>query len=76
MENADLLTNATATAEWGREEERLLETEITVLQAKLELMREVNSRLTGRPKSRRARPAPKLVEADAPAASEPPELVA
>jgi hypothetical protein len=75
MDNANLLTNACATLEWAREEERLQEIEVTIAQARLEAIREVVTRLSGKPRARRGRPpAPKLVE-DAPTTSEP-DLVA
>jgi hypothetical protein len=76
MDDASLLTNAAAAIEWAREEERLEELEVTIHQARLEALREVRARLEGKPRARRVRPsAPKLVEADAAAPSEP-ELVA
>jgi len=60
MENADLLTNAAALLERARSDERALE-EMTVLQTRLEAVREVVAALTGRPRVRRQR-APRLVE--------------
>ena len=75
IENADLATNAAATLEWARGEEQMLETEISVMQARLELVRELVTRLSGKPRARRGRPpTPKLVE-DAPVQTEP-DLVA
>ena len=60
MENHDLLTAAAATLEWAREEERLQELEVTIAQARLEAIREVVTRLSGKPRTRRGRPpAPK-----------------
>jgi hypothetical protein len=55
MENADILTNASAALERYRSEERLLETEVTVMQARLELVREFISALSGKPRVRRPR---------------------
>lgn len=62
-ENADLLTNATIALDRYRAEERALELELTVMQTRLELIREVVGALAGKPRARRGRPpAPKLVE--------------
>ena len=55
-DNASLLTNACALLERYRAEERLLEQEIAVQQARLETVREVVSALSGKPRSRRGRP--------------------
>ena len=65
MENADLLTNAAALLERARSDERALELEMTVLQTRLEAVREVVAALTGKPRVRRQR-APRLVETPEP----------
>ena len=54
-DNADLLTNAAAALERYRAEERLLELELSVLQARLELVREFTASLAGKPRIRRRR---------------------
>jgi hypothetical protein len=62
-ENADLLTNAAAALERYRLEEQQLESEISVQQARLELVREFVAALAGKPRARRSRPpGPKLVD--------------
>lgn len=60
-ENADILTAATVALERYRGDERALETEIAILQTRLELTREFVSALSGKPRARRSRP-PRLVE--------------
>ena len=60
-DNASLLTNAAALLKRARNDEQTLELEMTVLQTRLEMMREVVAALTGRPRVRRQR-APRLVE--------------
>ena len=62
-DNASLLTNACALLERYRAEERLLEQEIAVQQARLETVREVVSTLSGKPRARRGRP-PKVEQPD------------
>jgi hypothetical protein len=54
-ENADLLTNAAATLEWARNEEQTLETEVTIMQARLELVRELVAKLSGKRRAGRPR---------------------
>ena len=66
-DNASLLTNAASLLERYRAEERLLEQEIAVQQARLETVREVVSALSGKPRSRRGRP-PKVEQPDIEAA--------
>ena len=68
-DNASILSAATAALERYRADERALETEIAVLQTRLELTREFVAALTGKPRTRRGRP-PRLVEQaeEAPAA--------
>lgn len=56
MENADLLTNAAAALERYRDEERSLEMERAVLDARLEIVREIVLALSGKPRARRGRP--------------------
>lgn len=56
MDDANLLTNAAATADWVREEIRLEDLEVTVHQTRLETLRELLARLEGKPKVRRGRP--------------------
>ena len=60
-DNADLLTNAAAALERYRTEERLLELDMCVLQARLELVREFTASLSGKPRTRRGRP-PKVAD--------------
>jgi hypothetical protein len=60
-DNASLLTNAAALLERARADERALEIEMTILQTRLESVREVVAALTGKPRVRRQR-APRLVE--------------
>ena len=55
-DNASLLTNAAALLERARADERALETEMTILQTRLEMVREVVAALSGKPRSRRGRP--------------------
>ena len=56
-DNASLLTAACALLERYRAEERLLENEMAMQQARLEVLREVISALSGKPRARRGRPA-------------------
>lgn len=56
-DNASLLTNACALLERYRTEERLLENEMAMQQARLEVLREVIAALSGKPRARRGRPA-------------------
>ena len=60
-DNADLLTNAAAALERYRSEERVLELELSVLQARLELVREFTASLSGKPRARRSR-TPKVAD--------------
>jgi len=68
-DNASILSAATAALERYRADERALETEIAVMQTRLELTREFIAALTGKARTRRGRP-PRLVEQpeEAPAA--------
>jgi hypothetical protein len=68
-DNASILSAATAALERYRSDERALETEIAVLQTRLDLTREFVAALSGKPRTRRGRP-PRLVEQaeEAPAA--------
>jgi len=68
-DNASILSNATQALERYRADERALETEIAVMQTRLELVREFVAALSGKPRARRGRP-PRLVEQpeEAPAA--------
>ena len=61
-DNADLLTNAAAALERYRAEERVLELELSVLQARLELVREFTASLSGKPRTRRTRTSRVAVE--------------
>lgn len=55
-DNASLLTNATAALQRYRDEERSLEMERAVLDARLEIVREIVTALSGKPRTRRGRP--------------------
>jgi hypothetical protein len=55
-DNASILTAATQALERYRGDERALETEIAILQTRLELTREFVSALSGKPRARRGRP--------------------
>ena len=55
-DNASLLTNAAAALARYRDEERSLEMERAVLDARLEIVREVVTTLSGKPRARRGRP--------------------
>jgi hypothetical protein len=56
-DNASILTAATQALERYRGDERALETEIAILQTRLELTREFVSALSGKPRARRPRQA-------------------
>ena len=68
-DNASMLTNAAALLERYRAEERVLELDLHVMQTRLDMIRDVVSSLSGKPRTRRGRP-PRLVEQaeEAPAA--------
>jgi hypothetical protein len=60
-ENADILTAATVALERYRNDERAIELEMAILQARLDAVREFVSALSGKPRTRRSR-TPRPVE--------------
>ena len=60
-DNASILSNATALLERLRNELQATDIELAMLQAKRDVLGEVVSALSGRPRARRGRP-PRLVE--------------
>jgi hypothetical protein len=54
--NADILTAACAALDRYRSDERALEVEIAILQARLDAVREFVAALSGKPRARRGRP--------------------
>jgi hypothetical protein len=60
-DNASILSNACAALDRFRNDERLLELEMAVMQARLDAVREFISALSGKPRTRRPR-TPRPVE--------------
>jgi hypothetical protein len=60
-DNADILSAACAAIDRYRSEERAIELEMAILQARLDAVREFVSALSGKPRARRTR-APRPVE--------------